>query len=51
MYFKVDDLERATGQVEGLGGRAGEPQPTDGGRFADCEDDQGFEFGIWVPGD
>jgi predicted enzyme related to lactoylglutathione lyase len=48
MYFEVDDLEVAREQVRDLGGDAGEPQPTDGGHFADCKDDQGFKFGIWA---
>ncbi len=35
-------------KVSELGGEADEPQPTDGGRFAICRDDQGFEFCIWT---
>jgi predicted enzyme related to lactoylglutathione lyase len=48
MYFSVEDLEAAASRVSELGGECGEPQPTDGGRFCDCRDDQGFEFGIWA---
>lgn len=49
MYFRVNDLEAAMARVGELGGKAGEPQPTDSGHFSDCTDDQGFEFGIWAP--
>lgn len=51
MYFQVDDLDSAGGKVRELGGTCGEPQPTDGGHFCDCKDDQGFEFGIWASDD
>jgi predicted enzyme related to lactoylglutathione lyase len=49
MYFEVDDLGAAGKKIADLGGRCGQPQPTDGGHFCDCSDDQGFEFGIWAP--
>jgi uncharacterized protein len=49
LYFMVDDLERAMARVRELGGEADEPQPTDGGRFSRCRDDQGARFGLWAP--
>lgn len=48
MYFQVDALEAAMDRIRELGGTTGEPQPTSGGRFADCTDDQGMNFGIWA---
>jgi predicted enzyme related to lactoylglutathione lyase len=50
LYFMVDDLEAAVARVRELGGEADEPQPTEGGRFSSCRDDQGARFGIWAPG-
>jgi predicted enzyme related to lactoylglutathione lyase len=49
LYFVVDDLDSAIARVRELGGGAEEPQPTTGGRFARCRDDQGMRFGIWAP--
>lgn len=49
LYFMVDDLEAGMARVRELGGEAGEPQPTEGGRFSRCRDDQGAAFGIWAP--
>jgi predicted enzyme related to lactoylglutathione lyase len=46
--FEVDDLEAGMEKVRELGGEAGEPQPTEAGRFSICRDDQGFEFCIWA---
>lgn len=49
-YFGTPDSDRVKrffGKL--LGGEFGKPQPTDGGHFSDCRDDQGFEFGIWAP--
>ncbi len=48
--FEVDDLEAARKRVEELGGDAGEPQPTEAGKFSLCKDDQGAEFCIWSAG-
>jgi predicted enzyme related to lactoylglutathione lyase len=50
LYFMVDDLEAAMEGVRELGGEADEPQPTEGGRYSRCRDDQGASFGIWAPG-
>src|SRR2546430_895043 len=49
LYFMVDDLEAAIARVRELGGEADEPQPTEGGRYSRCRDDQGAAFGIWSP--
>jgi predicted enzyme related to lactoylglutathione lyase len=49
LYFMVDDLEAAIARVRELGGEADEPEPTHGGRFSRCQDDQGARFGIWAP--
>ncbi len=46
--FEVDELEASMAKVRELGGEADEPQPTDGGRFSTCRDDQGFEFCVWA---
>ncbi len=50
LFFMVDDLEAAIARVRELGGEAEEPQPTSGGRFSQCRDDQSARFGIWAPG-
>ena len=50
LYFMVDDLDAGMARVLELGGEAGDPQPTDGGRYSRCRDDQGNAFGIWAPG-
>jgi predicted enzyme related to lactoylglutathione lyase len=49
LYFMVDDLEAAMARVRELGGETGDPQPTEGGRYSPCRDDQGARFGIWAP--
>src|SRR5512133_240036 len=49
LCFGVDDLEVAMERVRELGGEAGEPEPTEAGRYSICRDDQGFEFCIWAP--
>ena len=49
MYFMVDDLDAAMREVRELGGEADEPQPTEGGRFSRCRDDQAARFGLWSP--
>lgn len=48
VYFGVDDLEAAIAKVRELGGEADDPQPTTGGHFSRCRDDQGNRFGIWA---
>lgn len=48
MYFTVPDLEAALEKITTSGGEADEPQPTHGGRFAECRDDQGMAFGIYA---
>lgn len=48
--FEVENLEAGMGKVRQLGGETADPQPTDGGRFSLCRDDQGFEFCIWSAG-
>jgi predicted enzyme related to lactoylglutathione lyase len=48
LCFEVDELEPAMEKVRSLGGEAGEPQPTEGGRFSICRDDQGYEFCVWA---
>ncbi len=48
LCFEVDDLESGMERVRELGGETGDPQPTEGGRFSICRDDQGFEFCIWA---
>jgi predicted enzyme related to lactoylglutathione lyase len=45
----VDDLDAAEQRVRELGGEADEPQPTSGGHFSRCRDDQGANFGLWAP--
>jgi predicted enzyme related to lactoylglutathione lyase len=49
LYFMVDDLDAARERVRQLGGEAEDPQPTEGGRFSRCRDDQGARFGLWAP--
>jgi predicted enzyme related to lactoylglutathione lyase len=49
LYFMVDDLDAAAQRVRELGGEADQPQPTEGGRFRRCRDDQGARFGLWAP--
>jgi predicted enzyme related to lactoylglutathione lyase len=48
LCFEVDDLEAGMAKVRELGGEADEPQPTEGGRFSICRDDQGLELCIWA---
>jgi predicted enzyme related to lactoylglutathione lyase len=48
LCFEVDELEPAMEKVRSLGGQAGDPQPTEAGRFSICTDDQGYEFCIWA---
>ena len=49
LYFAVEHLEAAMARVRELGGEADDPQPTSGGRFSTCRDDQGARFGLWAP--
>jgi predicted enzyme related to lactoylglutathione lyase len=51
LCFGVDNLESGMAKVRELGGESDEPQPTEGGRFSICRDDQGFEFCIWAAED
>lgn len=48
VYFDVDDITAATGQVKELGGVAGQLRPVPGrGWSAVCQDSEGNEFGLW----
>ena len=48
VFFSVPDLEAAVARVRELGGEADEPGPEEPGfgRFANCRDPQGLEFGL-----
>ena len=48
VYFDVDDINASAGQVNQLGGEAGEAMPVPSmGWFALCTDTEGNEFGLW----
>lgn len=48
IYFSVDDIDASTRLVERLGGKVRSVTPfiPRHGRFANCLDDQGVEFGL-----
>jgi uncharacterized glyoxalase superfamily protein PhnB len=47
--FAVDDMAAATVRVVQAGGTAAEPQMEPYGEVAECTDDQGVQFAIYVP--
>ena len=47
--FAVDDMAAATARVVQAGGTAGEPQMEPYGEVAECSDDQGVQFAMYVP--
>jgi uncharacterized protein len=48
VYFGVDDIESALGQVKELGGQAEDKAPVPGmGWFAACKDPEGNDFSLW----
>jgi predicted enzyme related to lactoylglutathione lyase len=51
LYFAVDDLDQAVGQVRALRGETEGVRSALGyGSWAQCRDDQGTEFGLYVRG-
>jgi predicted enzyme related to lactoylglutathione lyase len=51
LFFPVDDLPAAIGEVEALGATLVASDPEDGGGWAYVDDGQGVPLGIWHPTD
>ena len=48
-WFRVDDIQKATALVRGLGGTAEVPSESASGWGSACTDDQGTKFNLWQP--
>ena len=49
LFFRVEDIEAAVGQVLALGGAAEPPAASESGWSCACTDNQGSKFSLWQP--